>query len=70
MAQSGLKLIQQPFYVLGAPLLFLYVRALVSRKPVFERKDLLHFVPFGLYLIYMMPYYLQSGADKLTPVLG
>ncbi len=61
-----LKLIHQPFYFLGAPLLFLYVRALVSRKPVFEKKDLLHFVPFGLCLIYLMPFYLQSGADKLN----
>jgi AraC-like DNA-binding protein len=60
-----LSKIQQPFYFLGAPLLFLYVRALISRNPVFGKKDLLHFIPFGLCAIYLMPYYLQNGADKL-----
>jgi AraC-like DNA-binding protein len=60
-----LSKIHQPFYFLGAPLLFLYVRALISSKPVFERKDLLHFIPSVLCALYLMPYYLQSGADKL-----
>lgn len=57
--------IQQPIYFLGAPLLFLYVRALISSKPSFERKDLLHFIPFVLCVIYLLPYYFKSGADKL-----
>jgi AraC-like DNA-binding protein len=61
-----LSKIPQPFYFLGAPLLFLYVRSLISGNPVFERKDLLHFIPFGLCAIYLMPYYLQSGPDKLN----
>src|SRR3712207_6708362 len=38
-----LSKIQQPFYFLGAPLLFLYVRALVLKETVFKRRDLLHF---------------------------
>lgn len=61
-----LSKIHQPFYFLGAPLLFLYVRALISRNPVFQKKDLLHFIPSVLCAIYLMPYYLQSGADKLN----
>lgn len=61
-----LRKIHQPFYFLAAPLLYLYVRALLSRKPVFEKKELLHFIPFGLCVIYMMPYFLQSAADKAS----
>jgi AraC-like DNA-binding protein len=56
----------QPFYFLGAPLLFLYIRALLSGRPSFERKDLLHSIPFVLCVLYLMPYYLQSGTAKLS----
>src|SRR6266850_4135857 len=40
-----LSRINHPFDFLGGPLLFLYIRALTARKPVFEKKMLLHFVP-------------------------
>ena len=59
--------VQDPFYFLGAPLLFLYVRTLLKRA-VFKKKDLLHFVPFILCLIYFLPFYFQSGAGKLLSV--
>jgi AraC-like DNA-binding protein len=59
--------IQQPFYFLGAPLLFLYVRALISRKSGLEKKDLLHFIPFSLCVLYLVPYYLQSSEAELHP---
>jgi len=62
-----LRKIQQPFYFLGAPLLFLYVRALVSRKSGLEKKDLLHFIPFILCVLYLIPYYLQSSEAELDP---
>jgi AraC-like DNA-binding protein len=61
-----LRKIQQPFYYLGAPLLFLYIRVLISRKSVLQKKDLLHFIPFGLCVLYMMPYFLQSSDAKLN----
>ena len=61
-----LRKIQQPFYYLGAPLLFLYIRVLISRKSVLEKKDLLHFIPFSLCVLYMMPYFLQSSDAKLN----
>ncbi|MBD0372249.1 MAG: AraC family transcriptional regulator [Pyrinomonadaceae bacterium] len=60
-----LSKIHQPFTLLGAPLLFLYVRTLFLRKREFERKDLLHFIPFALCALYLIPYYLQSGVAKL-----
>jgi len=63
-----LRKIQTPFYFLGAPLLFLYVKVLTSKKSVFERKDLLHFIPFGLCILFLTPYYLQTSEAKLSGV--
>jgi len=63
-ALPHLRMVHQPFYFLGAPLLFLYVKALLAKATSFRRKDLLHFIPFGLCIIYLLPFYLQSGAAK------
>lgn len=60
-----LSKVHQPFTFLGAPLLFLYVRTLFLPKREFERRDLLHFIPFALCALYLLPYYLQNGAAKL-----
>ncbi|HEX8922528.1 MAG TPA: hypothetical protein VF766_13730, partial [Pyrinomonadaceae bacterium] len=40
--------LNQPFDFAAGPLLYLYVRALVSREPKLKKRDLLHFIPFGL----------------------
>ncbi|HEX8072708.1 MAG TPA: helix-turn-helix domain-containing protein [Pyrinomonadaceae bacterium] len=63
-ALPHLRMVHQPFYFLGAPLLFLYVKTLLSRASRFKRRDLLHFIPFGLCVVYLLPFYLQSGAAK------
>src|SRR6267154_2952994 len=60
-----LSRLHQPFVFLAAPLLFLYLRELTAREQRFERKDFLHFIPFVLCLIYLLPYYLQSGKAKI-----
>jgi len=60
-----LSRIHQPFVFLAAPLLFLYIRELTAPERRFERKDLLHFIPSVLCLIYLLPYYLQSGGAKI-----
>jgi AraC-like DNA-binding protein len=60
--------IQDPFYVLGAPLLFLYVRTLIKGRAASGKKDLLHFLPFVLCLLYLLPFYFQSGEAKLFSV--
>ncbi len=60
--------IQDPFYILGAPLLFLYVRTLIKGSAGSGRKDLFHFFPFALCLLYLLPFYFQSGAAKLVSV--
>jgi hypothetical protein len=36
----------------------------------FKAKDFLHFTPFALCLIYLLPYYFQSGADKLKEIVA
>ena len=60
-----LSRIHHPFVFLAGPLLYLYLRELISNGKGFERKDLLHFVPFAVFLIYLLPYYLQSRKSKL-----
>lgn len=59
---------QDPFYFLAAPLLFLYVRALIKGSSGSGKKDLLHFIPFALCLLYLTPFYFQSGEAKLFSV--
>jgi AraC-like DNA-binding protein len=60
-----LSRLHQPFVFLAAPLLFLYIRELTSRERRFEKKDFLHFIPFVLCLIYLLPYYLKSSGAKI-----
>jgi AraC-like DNA-binding protein len=59
-----LSRLHQPFVFLAGPLLFLYIRALTARESGFSQKDFLHFLPFALCLLYLLPFYFQSGAAK------
>jgi len=63
-----LSRIHHPFVFAAGPLLFLYIRGLTSEGKRFERKDFLHFIPFALCLIYLLPYYIQSSKGKLDVV--
>jgi AraC-like DNA-binding protein/succinate dehydrogenase hydrophobic anchor subunit len=47
------------------PLLYLYLRAMLSDQPL-DRRALLHFVPFALTTLGMMPFYLRSADEKLA----
>ena len=58
-----LRRIHQPFDFLPGPLLFLYVSALIFRSGP-GLKALLHFVPAILCFLVLLPFYLQSAADK------
>jgi AraC-like DNA-binding protein len=60
--------IQDPFQFLAAPLLFLYIRTLIKGSSGSGKKDLLHFIPFGLCFLYFAPFYLQSGEAKVISV--
>lgn len=49
---------------LFGPLVYLFTVKLCSYRPAFYRKDLLHFLPFVVYLIILLPWYLSSSAEK------
>src|SRR5215203_922722 len=60
-----LSRIHHPLTFLAGPLLYLYLKTLISKKTTFAKKNFLHFIPFAICLIYLIPYYFQSAADKL-----
>jgi AraC-like DNA-binding protein len=65
-----LSRLHQPFVFLAAPLLYLYLRELTSREPRFKKQDFLHFIPFGLCAIYLLPYFLQSSTRKIQVLVA
>jgi len=60
-----LSRLHQPFSFLAPPLLFLYIRTLTSHKGKLETRHFLHFIPFVVVLLLLLPYYFQSGAAKI-----
>ena len=58
--------ISMPCMLLLCPLLIFYVKALIYSDYKFEKKELLHFIPFILMLIYLVPFYIQSGEYKIN----
>ncbi len=52
--------------LLYAPLSYLYVVSIIKGKTNFELKDGLHFIPFLALLLYLLPFYLSSGEEKLA----
>jgi AraC-like DNA-binding protein len=65
-----LSRLHHPFVFLAGPLLFLYIKALTSDKQKLSKKELWHFVPFALFLLYLIPYYFQSGWVKLNILIS
>ena len=57
--------IDAPFGFLYGPLFYLYVRALSNREMRLHVKDLWHLAPFLVYGLILIPFYAQSGAEKL-----
>src|SRR5215213_4413331 len=55
-----------PFPFAGGPLLFLYLRSLTSPHRPAARRDWLHFIPFALCTLYLLPFYFQGSAAKLA----
>jgi hypothetical protein len=54
-----------PFHYVSAPLYYLFVVLLLHPKRGFKKIDLIHFLPFILHLIELLPFYLSSNAVKL-----
>jgi AraC-like DNA-binding protein len=58
--------VNHPFDFVVAQLFYLYVRSLTEESPVLRRRDLLHFVPAALCVLYLVPYYLAGADYKLA----
>lgn len=65
-----LSRLHDPFSLTVGPLLFLYLKALTSRRFVFRRQQLLHFIPFALCALYLLPYYFQGREAKLAGLMA
>lgn len=55
-----------PFYLLNTPFLYFYVRAVLTPKITIEGWDYIHFIPFILILINVIPYSLLPWHQKLN----
>ncbi|GAA4439061.1 hypothetical protein GCM10023188_35060 [Pontibacter saemangeumensis] len=51
---------------LFGPLVYLFTAKLTSQQPAWHRRDFLHFIPFVLCLLYLLPYFAQPAAAKLA----
>lgn len=56
--------VNMPLHYLVAPCAYLYVRAVLYQEIRFHRFDWLHFVPFGLHTLELLPFLLHSAAYK------
>jgi AraC-like DNA-binding protein len=52
--------------MLYGPVIYLYAKALSEGEAALRRRQLLHFLPFVLMGLCLLPFYLQSGAEKLA----
>ena len=52
--------------MLFGPLIYLFTQKLTHEQPRFKRTDLVHFIPFGLTFIYLLPYYVKTRAEKIA----
>lgn len=55
----------QPIIVLTGPMLFFYVRGVLTDEYSFRRRDWIHFIPSILYLINCSRYYIKPFSEKL-----
>ncbi|MGV3586500.1 MAG: helix-turn-helix domain-containing protein [Adhaeribacter sp.] len=51
---------------LFGPLIYLFTKKLTHEQPQFKLSDLIHFIPFGLTFIYLLPYYLKTRSEKIA----
>ena len=58
--------IDYPLAFLYGPLLYLYAKTLSRRERAFRKSYLWHVLPFALLMLSLVPFYLQSGAEKLA----
>lgn len=54
-----------PFQFLVGPIFFFYIKAVLQRQSTRAREIILHSVPFGACLLYLIPFYVRSGEHKI-----
>ena len=54
-----------PFYLLNTPFLYFYVRAIFTERVRLQKWDYLHFLPFFVILLNIIPYSLQPWGVKV-----
>ena len=58
--------IPAPLTYLITPLSFFHIRSLIYNKKSFKAFDILHFIPFMIFLISYFPFYLMPLAEKIN----
>ncbi|QNF32741.1 helix-turn-helix domain-containing protein [Adhaeribacter swui] len=51
---------------LFAPLIYLFIQKLTAKRPRIKPVDGVHFLPFLLTFVYLLPYFLKSTAEKIA----
>lgn len=51
---------------LFGPLTYLFTKKLTSERPRLQWGDAIHLLPFVIFLIYLLPYYMQSAEAKIA----
>lgn len=58
--------IDYPVTLLYGPLLYLYVKTMRDGRSILDQYDYLHFIPFCLLVLYMLPFYMEPGWTKIN----
>lgn len=58
--------ISEALHFLYGPLLFFYVLDILNPQRGWKTVDIIHLLPFTLFIMWMMPFYLQSGTEKVA----
>ena len=59
-----------PLHYLWGPLSYLFVRNLLSSDNRFYKTDLLHFIPFVIHFVELIPFFLSSAEIKIALLKG
>lgn len=54
-----------PLVFVFGPILYIYAKTVSEGGRRFRKAWLLHFIPFALVTLYLLPFYVQSGAEKI-----
>ncbi|MCP3900070.1 MAG: AraC family transcriptional regulator [Desulfobacteraceae bacterium] len=56
----------RPIFILACPTIYFYCKALTTPDFKFGRIDCLHFFPFGIYTLIMLPFFFSDSAAKIA----